>query len=129
MQAGKPGSRVRARSYSTFGRQRPCLLQTACVFRLMAPAYARILGDWVAAGQHIGHHVHMHPLLRETSAQDFLHEISVADTVFARLFVEGVALVLPSEALDAEPPMHTAPIKRVSAGNSVTLVAECGFRA
>jgi hypothetical protein len=47
------------------------------------PEYARILDDWVAAGHHIGNHTHSHPLLNETSAGDFIHDISVADEVLA----------------------------------------------
>lgn len=47
------------------------------------PAYARILDDWVAAGHHIGNHTHTHPLLNETSADDFIHDISIADELLA----------------------------------------------
>lgn len=47
------------------------------------PAYARILDDWVAAGHHVGNHTHTHPLLNETSAEDFIHDISVADELLA----------------------------------------------
>lgn len=47
------------------------------------PAYARILDDWVAAGHHIGNHTHSHPLLNETSADDFIYDISVADELLA----------------------------------------------
>lgn len=47
------------------------------------PAYARILDDWVAAGHHVGNHTHTHPLLNETSAEDFIHDISVADALLA----------------------------------------------
>ena len=47
------------------------------------PDYARILDDWVAAGHHIGNHTHTHPLLNETSADDFIHDISVADELLA----------------------------------------------
>jgi peptidoglycan-N-acetylglucosamine deacetylase len=43
------------------------------------PDYARILDDWIAAGHHIGNHTHTHPLLNETSVEDFIHDISVAD--------------------------------------------------
>jgi hypothetical protein len=45
--------------------------------------YARVLDDWVAAGHHIGNHTHSHPLLNETSAEDFNHDISVADDLLA----------------------------------------------
>ncbi len=45
--------------------------------------HARILDDWVAAGHHIGNHTHSHPLLNETSADDFIHDISVADEMLA----------------------------------------------
>jgi peptidoglycan/xylan/chitin deacetylase (PgdA/CDA1 family) len=47
------------------------------------PAYASILDDWVAAGHHIGNHTHTHPLLNETSADDFIHDVSVADELLA----------------------------------------------
>jgi peptidoglycan/xylan/chitin deacetylase (PgdA/CDA1 family) len=47
------------------------------------PDYARILDEWVAAGHHIGNHTHTHPLLNETSADDFIHDISVADELLA----------------------------------------------
>ncbi len=47
------------------------------------PDYARILDDWIAAGHHIGNHTHTHPLLNETSAEDFNHDISVADDLLA----------------------------------------------
>ncbi|AXI53651.1 hypothetical protein C1J05_03235 [Sulfitobacter sp. JL08] len=47
------------------------------------PTYERILDDWVAAGHHIGNHTHTHPLLNETSAEDFIHDISVADELLA----------------------------------------------
>ena len=47
------------------------------------PGYARILDDWLAAGHHIGNHTHTHPLLNETSAEDFIHDISVADELLA----------------------------------------------
>jgi len=47
------------------------------------PAHARILDDWVAAGHHIGNHTHSHPLLNETSAENFNHDISVADELLA----------------------------------------------
>ncbi|MCH5377189.1 MAG: polysaccharide deacetylase family protein [Planctomycetes bacterium] len=47
------------------------------------PGYARILDDWIAAGHHIGNHTHSHPLLNETSAEDFNHDISVADDLLA----------------------------------------------
>lgn len=47
------------------------------------PAYGRILDDWVAAGHHIGNHTHSHPLLNEVSADDFNHDISVADELLA----------------------------------------------
>jgi len=46
-------------------------------------AYARILDDWIAAGHHIGNHTHAHPLLNETSADDFVHDVSVADELLA----------------------------------------------
>lgn len=49
----------------------------------VAPEYARILDDWLAAGHHIGNHTHAHPLLNETSADDFIHDISVADELLA----------------------------------------------
>lgn len=48
------------------------------------PDHAGILDDWVAAGHHIGNHTHSHPLLNETSAEDFNHDISVADALLAR---------------------------------------------
>jgi hypothetical protein len=47
------------------------------------PDYASILDDWVAAGHHVGNHTHTHPLLNETSADDFIHDISVADELLA----------------------------------------------
>lgn len=47
------------------------------------PKYARILDDWVAAGHHIGNHTHTHPLLNDTTADDFIHDISVADELLA----------------------------------------------
>jgi hypothetical protein len=47
------------------------------------PETARILDDWLAAGHHIGNHTHTHPLLNETSADDFIHDISVADELLA----------------------------------------------
>ena len=47
------------------------------------PEYARILDRWIAAGHHIGNHTHTHPLLNETSAEDFIHDISVADDLLA----------------------------------------------
>ncbi len=47
------------------------------------PDYARILDDWVAAGHHIGNHTHTHPSLNLTSADDFSHDISVADDLLA----------------------------------------------
>lgn len=47
------------------------------------PGLGRILDDWVAAGHHIGNHTHSHPLLNETEAEDFIHDISVADTLLA----------------------------------------------
>ncbi len=47
------------------------------------PAYARILDDWIAAGHHIGNHTHSHPLLNDTSAADFIHDITVADALLA----------------------------------------------
>ncbi len=47
------------------------------------PAYARILDDWLAAGHYIGNHTHTHPLLNETPADDFIHDISVADELLA----------------------------------------------
>lgn len=47
------------------------------------PQYASILDDWVAAGHHIGNHTHTHPLLNETSADDFIHDITVADELLA----------------------------------------------
>ena len=46
-------------------------------------SYARILDDWIAAGHHIGNHTHTHPLLNETSADDFVHDVSVADELLA----------------------------------------------
>ncbi len=46
-------------------------------------SYGRILDDWVAAGHHIGNHTHTHPLLNETNADDFMHDISVADEMLA----------------------------------------------
>lgn len=47
------------------------------------PKYAHILDDWIAAGHHIGNHTHTHPLLNETSADDFIHDVSVADELLA----------------------------------------------
>lgn len=47
------------------------------------PACAQILNDWVAAGHHIGNHTHSHPLLNETSADDFIRDVSVADDLLA----------------------------------------------
>lgn len=47
------------------------------------PKFASILDDWVAAGHHIGNHTHTHPLLNETSADDFIHDVSVADELLA----------------------------------------------
>lgn len=47
------------------------------------PGTAQILDDWVGAGHHIGNHTHTHPLLNETSADDFIHDISVADALLA----------------------------------------------
>jgi hypothetical protein len=47
------------------------------------PGYARILDAWVAAGHHIGNHTHTHPSLNDTSADDFIHDISVADELLA----------------------------------------------
>ncbi len=47
------------------------------------PQYARILDDWVAAGHHIGNHTHTHPLLNETAAAAFIHDVSVADELLA----------------------------------------------
>jgi peptidoglycan/xylan/chitin deacetylase (PgdA/CDA1 family) len=45
--------------------------------------YEHILDDWLAAGHHIGNHTHSHPLLNETSADDFIHDINVADELLA----------------------------------------------
>ena len=45
------------------------------------PDYARILDDWIAAGHHIGNHTHSHPSLNDTSADDFIHDVSVADAL------------------------------------------------
>jgi hypothetical protein len=47
------------------------------------PEYTRILDDWLAAGHHICNHTHAHPLLNETSADDFIHDVSVADELLA----------------------------------------------
>ncbi|WP_366914154.1 polysaccharide deacetylase family protein [Marivita sp.] len=47
------------------------------------PKHALILDDWIAAGHHIGNHTHTHPLLNETSAEDFNHDISIADDLLA----------------------------------------------
>ncbi len=47
------------------------------------PQHAHILDAWVAAGHHIGNHTHSHPLLNDTSAEDFIHDISVADALLA----------------------------------------------
>ena len=47
------------------------------------PEYARILDDWLAAGHYVGNHSHTHPLLNETSADDFIHDVSVADELLA----------------------------------------------
>lgn len=47
------------------------------------PVLGRILDDWVAAGHYIGNHTHSHPLLNETEAEDFIHDISVADEMLA----------------------------------------------
>lgn len=47
------------------------------------PQYASILDDWVAAGHHIGNHTHSHPMLNEAEADDFIHDISVADALLA----------------------------------------------
>lgn len=46
-------------------------------------SYAQILDDWTQAGHHIGNHTHSHPLLNDTSAEDFVHDISVADELLA----------------------------------------------
>jgi hypothetical protein len=47
------------------------------------PAHGRILDDWVAAGHHVGNHTHSHPLLNDVSAEDFIHDVSVADELLA----------------------------------------------
>ncbi len=47
------------------------------------PDHAGILDDWVAAGHHIGNHTHTHPLLNETSAEDFIRDVSIADELLA----------------------------------------------
>jgi peptidoglycan/xylan/chitin deacetylase (PgdA/CDA1 family) len=47
------------------------------------PGFARILDDWLAAGHHVGNHTHSHPLLNDTSAEDFIHDVSVADEMLA----------------------------------------------
>jgi hypothetical protein len=46
-------------------------------------ALAGILDDWVAAGHHIGNHTHSHPLLNLVEADDFIHDVSVADELLA----------------------------------------------
>jgi peptidoglycan/xylan/chitin deacetylase (PgdA/CDA1 family) len=47
------------------------------------PETARILDDWVAAGHHVGNHTHSHPLLNDISAEEFNHDVSVADELLA----------------------------------------------
>jgi len=47
------------------------------------PEFAHILDDWLAAGHHIGNHTHSHPLLNDILADDFVHDISVADELLA----------------------------------------------
>lgn len=47
------------------------------------PGLASILDDWAAAGHHVGNHTHSHPLLNDTSAEDFIHDVSVADALLA----------------------------------------------
>ncbi len=44
---------------------------------------AEIFDTWVGAGHHIGNHTHSHPLLNETSAEDFIHDISTGDALLA----------------------------------------------
>ena len=46
-------------------------------------SFSQILNDWIEAGHHIGNHTHTHPLLNDTSAEDFIHDISVADQLLA----------------------------------------------
>lgn len=47
------------------------------------PGLARILDDWVTSGHHVGNHTHSHPLLNDTEADDFVHDITVADKLLA----------------------------------------------
>jgi peptidoglycan-N-acetylglucosamine deacetylase len=42
-------------------------------------ATAGIFDAWVAQGHHIGNHTHSHPLLNDTSAEDFIDDVCVAD--------------------------------------------------
>lgn len=47
------------------------------------PSLSGILDDWLSAGHHVGNHTHSHPLLNDTEADDFIHDISVADEMLA----------------------------------------------
>lgn len=47
------------------------------------PGMADIFDAWVGAGHHVGNHTHSHPLYNDTSADEFVHDIGIADGLLA----------------------------------------------
>lgn len=47
------------------------------------PNCRAVLDAWVAAGHHIGNHTHSHVMLNDVSAEQYTHDISVADEMLS----------------------------------------------